>query len=492
MCLESYIKIRFSFCFSLLSILLLLNACTPSAEARYYKKSSSSLSHTSLGLQKVLVLAVSFPDVDIANPLFLIEKRVLGKTAKYYDMVSYGKTRIVGDVKGWYQLPHDLSAYKVPPYLFQLANNRKMVKKLVEDSLSSAEKDITYSNYDQIIIVLGINSGPGKGYGLHAYCANPGVLSGVRHGKASMVNIKTRGGQKFNGGIVVISQNAHPGQIIHDFTHAIGGVIKDKRVIPDLYGFEEYDKALGIASKMKAKQRAESFDEIIEMFTIYMGPWDIMSRHIIGRGLPLAGMSSFTRIRMGWIGDDQITEVKRGHDLAAMLSPLGSGKGILAIRIPVGRKKYYLIENRQKMMIDRTIPAPGILILKVNEALEDGDGIVRIVDANPNVRGFKAATYGVNSGQTTSVNLSRDHTLEILWKEGKELAVMIVDPSKAKKVQDVAEKIRKAQLHIQTLPPSSMVNQVRDSLKISKDLLFQRKINDSQLMVESILETFQN
>lgn len=123
-----------------------------------------------------------------------------------------------------------------------------------------------------MIIVLGVNSEPKKGYGLHAYCANPGVLSGTRHGKARMVNITTRGGQRFNGGIVVVSQNAHPGQVIHDFSHAIGGVIiKGKRVIPDLYDFEEYDKMLPLALKMDKKQRADWFDEAIDMFTITWG-----------------------------------------------------------------------------------------------------------------------------------------------------------------------------------------------------------------------------
>lgn len=144
------------------------------------------------------------------------------------------------------------------------------------------------------------------------------------------------------------------------------------------------------------------------------------------------------------------------------------------------------------MMIDRTIPSSGILILKVNEALEDGDGIVRIVDANPTVSGFRAATFGVNPGQRTSVNLSRDFTIEILWQEGNDLVVMIVNPTKAKELHDVAKKIRKAQDQIQALSRSSEVDQIMSSLDASKDLLLQSKVSEARLRVELILENVQN
>jgi len=87
--------------------------------------------------------------------------------------------------------------------------------------------------------------------------------------------------------------------------------------------------------------------ETYPKFTQFMGPWDVMSRH--------AGT-------------------------------------------------YYLLENRQKLPAT-LLPSEGLLILHVDESREDGDGIVRVIDANPQVPDFGAATFGVSPGQKPSVSL---------------------------------------------------------------------------------------
>jgi hypothetical protein len=50
-----------------------------------------------LGVQRVLVLAVSFPDVPAAPPpLARIKQRMLYEAAEYYATQSYGKIRLEG------------------------------------------------------------------------------------------------------------------------------------------------------------------------------------------------------------------------------------------------------------------------------------------------------------------------------------------------------------------------------------------------------------
>ncbi len=173
------------------------------------------------------------------------------------------------------------------------------MRRLIEDALSSAEKDIAYKDYNIIIVVLGVHSSPARGgYGTVAYCANPGTLTGIRYDRARMVEIDTRGGQHFQGGIVVVTQNAHPGHVIHDFAHAMGGVVNGKRIIPDLYDIDLWLKALrSVLREKRGSFSIDSYQEFVGRFTVYMGPWDIMSRHIIDHRKPLAGMSSFTRLR---------------------------------------------------------------------------------------------------------------------------------------------------------------------------------------------------
>ena len=79
----------------------------------------------------------------------MIRGHVLDKTAKYFNDVSYGKTSVIGDVKGWYRLPHPFDKYTPSPYIFG-PGNRSRILRLVKDTFNAAEKDVTYDNYDLI------------------------------------------------------------------------------------------------------------------------------------------------------------------------------------------------------------------------------------------------------------------------------------------------------------------------------------------------------
>jgi hypothetical protein len=383
------------------------------------------------------VLAVSFPDVSPPISISKIRSHVLNRTARYFSEVSYGKTSIIGDVKGWYRLPHPLDYYKLSPYIFGVGN-RTRIWRLVKDTLNAAEKDMTYEAYDQIIIVVGVVTTIGKGYGMTALCANPGFLS-LGTGKQRMEEIITTGGQRFKGGIIVIARINHPGPIAHDLAHAIGGVVNGKRLIPDLYSVGLFDKTVG---EIEQGIVPETYDNFVAKFGVYMGPWDLMSRHVIGLRQPPGGMSSFTRLRMGWIEDDQVVVLSPSERRVIALGPLSSGKGTLVVKINVSMGSYYLLENRQKVRIDRLIPATGLLVLKVDESRRDGGGRVRLVDANPKVSDFGAATFGVESNQNSSVNLQKDGAVEVLWQEDKDLTILVTTHSKDSEIRKMAKLAR--------------------------------------------------
>jgi len=368
-----------------------------------------------LGVQRALVLAVSFPNIKPDKSISAIGDHVLEKTADYYAKASYGKTTLIGEVKGWYPLPRPLDDYKVSPNNTDVDRNR--VRLLVEDSLNAAEKDVVLSQYNHIIIVVGVETTPGVGYGMIAYCANPGMLTSLmRYGSARMQTIATRGGQQFAGGIIVVAQNAHQGHIVHDLAHALGGATEGKRPIPDLYDTVLQGKVGPLTLETYPK------------FTGFMGPWDVMSRHLIAWEQPAPGMSSFTRLRMGWIADDQVHEIHSGDSRKVTLRPLAGGEGTLVIKIPGPGRTYHLLENRQKLPGDPVLPAKGLLILRVDEAREDGDGIVRIVDANAKVPDFAAATFGIDPGQTSSVTLAGvagEVVVEVVFQQGEDLIVAV-------------------------------------------------------------------
>ena len=177
----------------------------------------------------MLVLAVRFPDVEPTFPIKRIRKRVVRGLNKYVKEQSYGLTWVKADFRGWITLPDPIRKYRISPYNFKV--DRTRVKKLIEDSMSAVEREADFSRYQDIIIIHGAFTTPGKGYGMICYCANPGMLSGVRK-DPRYVPVESKGGQTFRGGISVAAENAHLGMFAHDFFHALGGICKNKRLVP--------------------------------------------------------------------------------------------------------------------------------------------------------------------------------------------------------------------------------------------------------------------
>jgi hypothetical protein len=181
------------------------------------------------GEQNVLILAVRFPDVEPSFPLKRLQRKAVEGLNKYVKEQSYGLTWVKADFRGWVKLPDPIRKYKVSPYNFKV--DRTRVKKLIEDSMTAVEKEVEFSKYQHIIVIPGAFTTPGKGYGMICYCANPGMLSGVRK-DVGYVPLKSKGGQTFRDGVCVAAENAHLGMFAHDFFHALGGIYQNKRLVP--------------------------------------------------------------------------------------------------------------------------------------------------------------------------------------------------------------------------------------------------------------------
>ena len=371
-----------------------------------------------MGEKRVLMVAVKFPDAQPGKSLEEIKKRVTVSLNAYVTDQSYGRTSIKADFRGWVMLPDSLSEYKLSPYNFRV--DRKKVRKLVEDTMSSLEKEVDFSNYDQIVIIPGVKTTPGQGYGMICYCANPGMLSGVsKRYVPKYKTLRTKGGKEFRGGVIVAAENAHLGMFAHDYIHTLGGIQDGKRLAPCLYDFErQSDASAGLPS--------------FEHHAIYMGPWDIMSQHLIQQGQPPPGFSSFTKIRLGWITQDKALLVKPGETLQVFLSPLAHNGDKLVIKIPIDRDQYYLVENRQRVGYDRMLPDAGILVLKVNTDVQEGYGTVRIMNADSRAHNFSKATYKLAT-QDRNLYVDKENQIAVipLWKKGKNLGVLVTTVEKS-------------------------------------------------------------
>jgi hypothetical protein len=285
--------------------------------------------------------------------------------------------------------------------------------------------------------------------------------------------ITTRGGQQFNGGIIVVAQNVPYGHTVHDLAHAMGGVVDGNRVIPCLYDIKFQGK-VGPLTK-------DSFDK----FTVFMGAWDVMSCHLTTSKLLPPGMSSWTRLRMGWIEGNQVVEYNPGESRVVTLQPLGGGKGTLVVRIPGPGNTYYLLENRQALPGD-LVPASGLLVLHVDDSLESWEGIVRVVNANSQVPNFGDAAFGVGPGQKSSLDLKQDIAVDVLWQENMNLVISVTHKSIAPDIQSVAKRIREIDQRLAGLHKSPSSVQAKADLSNIKELLLQMKVGDAKAKIENI------
>jgi M6 family metalloprotease-like protein len=316
-------------------------------------------------------------------------RQITGKVDRVADWVrqaSYGRASIEARVLDWQPLPRPLEAYRVSPYNFQVDRDR--VRRLAEDALALASRGARLGDFPFVYIVVGAHTEPGKGYGMIAYAANPGMLTGVRRGRVDIEPIGLPGGGSYRGGVVVSAENAHPGHVVHDLLHALGGARDGRRPVPDLYDYE-------LQSNPPRGERMRP-----ELFSIHTGPWDIMSHHFIRMDeTPPPPPSSFTRRQLGWIEDAQVVTVRPGETREVGLAPLESGGSPLVVRIPLGPARYLLVENRQPGGLGAVLPSSGMLVLEVNEDREEGTDIVRAIDANPGVPGLARAPFQPGGGE---------------------------------------------------------------------------------------------
>jgi len=173
-----------------------------------------------------------------------------------------------------------------------------------------------------------------------------------------------------------------------------------------------------------------------------MGPWDIMSQHFVRQGEPPPGLSSFTKIRLGWIKAHQVQTAKPGETSYAFLSPLSKGGELLVVKIPLDDGTYYLVENRQPIGFDKMLPDSGILILKVYPQAAEGYGTVEVKSASGS-RNFANATYNLKVNNR-NIFIDKRHNIAIipLWKEKDNIGVLITRPDYSEGALNAARAIQ--------------------------------------------------
>lgn len=366
------------------------------------------------GTQHLLVVPVRFPDILPSRSIAEITTKVQ-RVSDWMRKASYDRVQIEFQVLDWQPMRNPLASYRVSPSNFEVDPAR--VRRLVTEALSAAARKVKIADFTQVYIVVGVETVQGTGYGMITYAANPGMLSGVRSGRARMETIRLDDGTTYDRGIVVSAETAHVGHVAHDLLHAFGGAHDGRRPVPDLYDFQI--------------QHRRPQDRSPIPFAIYAGPWDVMSQHFIERNQPPPPPSSFTRLQLGWIDLDQMVTVQPGQTQSVVLEPLESGRKPLVVKVPLGPRRYLLLENRQQMGLGAVLPATGLIVLNVDEERGEGAGIVKVANAHPDVPGFMNAPFAPGSKPDAYIN--RAAGVAVVAEsvdEGGRLQILVTTPER--------------------------------------------------------------
>jgi len=194
-----------------------------------------------------------------------------------------------------------------------------------------------------------------------------------------------------------------------------------------------------------------------------------MSQHFVEKGKPPQGLSSFTKIRLGWIKKQQVQFVKPGETSFAMLSPLSKGGDRLVVKVLADKWSHYLVENRQPFGFDKILSDSGILILEVHPDAEDGTGGVKVKSAIPSPS-FDQATYKLDVGNRNAF-LDKQNNIAIipLWKEKENLGVLVTTPDRSRPAIQAALAIQKLMDQ-----KSGNENVIRESIAAFKNKDFEK------------------
>jgi hypothetical protein len=326
--------------------------------------------------RKGLVILVEFPDIIPPVDKDFVRDR-FKKLDLYVREMSYGKVCTEVDITGWHRLPDSVERYAISPANLKVERSR--VVKLIQDAIDAADGKNDFSPYSFVVLFLGAKF---KEYGMVGLCGYPGML-----GWKQEIIFRTKSGQIIPGGVAIFTYQAHLGTLFHDVAHVWGGVRAGKRVLPCLYDHD-----------IQAKH--PTYDTGAAEALIHMGYWDPLSCHFYKRNIPPPGISSWTKLRLGWIAQEKVRVADPEEASKIVLGPLEDGSSeTLVIKIPLTESKFYLIENRQPIgSFDPYLPGKGVLIMYADDSIEEcrhGKSPVRLMNADPTVPYLQGAAFNL-------------------------------------------------------------------------------------------------
>jgi len=159
-----------------------------------------------------------------------------------------------------------------------------------------------------------------------------------------------------------------------------------------------------------------------------MGRWDPMSCNYCNQTPGPPGVTSWTKLKLGWVEPSRIRVVSLGEKAQVTLGPLEDASSqIMVIKIPLTDSTYYLVENRQYIGHDKYLPETGVLIMYADDKIAEsrhGQSQVRLMNANPTVTHLEGAAYDVGKNASFA-DIQNGVQVKLLKKNGKSYDILV-------------------------------------------------------------------
>ncbi len=301
------------------------------------------------GKRRGLVILMQFNDLEFVTPepqqaynRFFNEpgyhdNGMTGSVKDYFLAQSYGKLEIDFDVVGPYTSKKPMAYYGTNDDNGEDAHAEELIK----EAVISASADVDFTNYDwdedgEVDQVFIIYAGYAESQGAPSETIWPHEYSLKYIGENIVYNGKSIGvygcsSELMGDGINSIGNMDGIGTACHEFSHCLG--------LPDMYD-TSYMGNYGMAN------------------------WDVMdSGNYNNNTRTPAGYTSYERWFCGWL---EPTELKGDMTQIAGMKPLAESPECYVLYNEGNKNEYYLLENRQNIGFDASLPGHGLLVVHVD------------------------------------------------------------------------------------------------------------------------------
>ncbi|MBI5170906.1 MAG: M6 family metalloprotease domain-containing protein [Candidatus Eisenbacteria bacterium] len=317
-----------------------------------------------------------------------------GSVVDYFDWASRGRARVRFEIVATVQLGHDLNYYANDRYGVDWLSTPNNDWGLVRDAVVAADPHVDWRRFDR----------DGDSYVDMIWVVHAGIGGEGASSMRSLWSITSRLSGGWSDGGVIETDELVPGSdrqhmrvdrfsILPELSMFVPGAISEIGVY-----CHEFGHALGLPDLYDTSQLGGSAN-------VGPGNWSLMSTGAYGGDGHSPQYPShpgaWPSLYLGWA-----EKVRPANDTLLTLAPLADGGGVVEVWFQgESSSEHFLLESRATSGFDHTLPAPGLIVSQVDDALI----------------GIRLGSNRVNTGPTPGLRILEgdgDFDLATSWNHG--------------------------------------------------------------------------